>query len=94
VDLLIQLAYSSAKENSLKGEHQPEGLSLEVPTNAHVVWKKGDPTSDFDDLDQAARNAGVAALITELPPVVSLLGCWLGHESRRADLRFVRDSRR
>lgn len=71
VDLLIQLAFTSAKENALKGEHQPQGLSLEVPANP-LSYKKGDPTVEFDGLDQLARNAGVVALITELPPVVSL----------------------
>lgn len=73
VDLLIQLAYTSAKENALRGEHQPQGLSLEVPTNPTAPFKKGDPTVEFDSLDQIARNAGVVALIGELPSVVGLV---------------------
>lgn len=70
VDLLVQLAYTAAKEGRLTAEMQPKGLSLEVPKNMLVPWKVGDATVDFDGLDVLGRNAGIAALVTELPPIV------------------------
>lgn len=73
VDLLVQLAYTSAKEGALKGDHQPAGLSLEVPKNPNIPWNHGDPVDDFDTLDLASRNTGVWALISQLPPIVSSL---------------------
>lgn len=70
VDLLVQLCYTSAKELRMKAEHQPVGLSLEVPKNPLIPWKVGDATVEFDSLDPNGRNAGMAALVMELPPIV------------------------
>ena len=70
VDLLVQLAYTSAKENRLPAAMQPQGLSLEVPKNSLIPWKTGDDTVEFDGLDVAGRNTGIAALVMELPPIV------------------------
>ncbi|ORY89473.1 hypothetical protein BCR35DRAFT_300675, partial [Leucosporidium creatinivorum] len=92
VDLLIQLAFTSAKENALKGEHQPQGLSLEVPVNP-LTYKKGDATVEFDGLDQAARNAGVVALITELPPVPEMR-TWLTGEDLSDNDRLLNRNRK
>ena len=69
VDLLIQLTYLAARDGLLKGDLQPEGISLEVPRPG--IWKFGDPTVEFDSLDVVARNTGLARLIEGLPPVVS-----------------------
>ncbi|SCV71838.1 BQ2448_4532 [Microbotryum intermedium] len=72
VDLLIQLAYAAARDNSLKGEHQPTGIALQVPVTTHnpdgtstTVYK------DFDQLSDQEKCLGVAGLIFDLPSVVS-----------------------
>lgn len=72
VDLLVQLAYVSAKEGTLKGDFLPKGLSLEVPENKFEgSWVKGDPVVDFDTLQgDGDKQRGVASLILELPPIV------------------------
>lgn len=43
-----------------------------MSTPAGSIWKIGDKTVDFDSLEVQARNVGMAALINELPPIVSL----------------------
>ncbi|GAA6060017.1 hypothetical protein JCM10212_001175 [Sporobolomyces blumeae] len=71
VDLLVQLAYVSAREGGLKGDLLPNGLSLEVPETRHDGnWRKGDPVVEFDSLpSDVEKQRGVAALILELPPI-------------------------
>lgn len=71
VDLLVQLAFISAKEGGLPILVRPQGLSLEVPKNPSAIWKAGDPTVDLDSLNEVDGNAGLAALINMLPPIVS-----------------------
>ncbi|KAI5478234.1 ubiquitin-conjugating enzyme E2 Q [Pseudohyphozyma bogoriensis] len=93
VDLLIQLAYASAKENAMKPEMQPQGLSLEVPKVPSVAWKKGDPTVEFDSLDVAARNAGVAGMIMELPPVPEMKA-WLDGDDLTDNDKQLRRNRK
>lgn len=71
VDLLVQLAFISAKEGGLPIQVRPQGLSLEVPKYPSAAWKAGDQTVDLDSLGEVAGNAGLAALINMLPPIVS-----------------------
>ncbi|GAA5893568.1 uncharacterized protein JCM6883_003563 [Sporobolomyces salmoneus] len=90
VDLLVQLAYVSAKEGRMKAEAFPSGLGLEVPeTKYDGTWTKEDPVVDFDtlktDLD---RQTGVCSLILELPPI-SEMKAWLVAENLPNDDKLM-----
>lgn len=75
----------------MKAEMQPQGLSLEVPAAPHLPWKKGDATTDFDTLSVPERNAGMAALINELPPVPEMKAWLDGDDLSESDRQLGRN---
>ncbi|SGY22977.1 BQ5605_C019g08878 [Microbotryum silenes-dioicae] len=94
VDLLIQLAYTAAKDDVLKGEHQPIGIALQVPVTIHHA--DGTSTTvykDYDQLGDADKCLGVAGLISDLPSVTEMKN-WLEGEGMTDEDRMLRRVRK